>query len=118
MCKSDFQSFVVVVVILEPIVSIEVLKNQLFVDGFWLHWKLYNFQNIPPELISMEVRIGNQTWPISKPLQLSEYVKLKVTKGRTEVKVITTIGNVWNSTETVDVEITPILEPGVFSDMC
>ena len=64
----------------------------------------------------MEVQVGNQTWPISKPLQLSEYVKLNVTTGKTEVKVITTIGNVWSSTETV--EITPFTEPGAFSDMC
>ena len=66
----------------------------------------------------MKVQIGNQTWPISKPLQLSEYVKLKVITGKTEVKVIITIGNVWNSTETVDVEITPVIEPGMFSDLC
>ena len=66
----------------------------------------------------MEVQVGNQTWPISKPLQLSEYVKLNVTIGKTEVKVITTIGNVWNSTETVNMEITSIIEQGVFSDMC
>ena len=88
-------------VISEPDISVEIPKNQSFVDGFWIHWKLYNFEDVPPGYISIEVRAGDQIWEIRNPLNLSEYIELSITQERTEVNVTIAIRNVWTKTKTL-----------------
>ena len=105
------------VLILEPSIFVEISKNDSFVNGFTIQWKLYNFENISEDLITMEVQIGNQTWTISNPLKLSEFVDLTITqKGKREFKVsiIITIGNMWKINKTINVVINKEQPTGVF----
>ena len=103
------------ILILEPAIFIEILKNQSFVNGFIIHWKLYNFENIRADLITMEVQLGNQTWTISDPLKLQEFINLSITQeGRTLVNVIITVGNVWTTKKTIVVVIPKEQPTGVF----
>ena len=90
-----------VVVISEPAILFEIPKNQSFVDGFWIHWKLHNFEGIPSNLILIVLHIGDQTWEISDPLSLTEFIELNIMQERTELNVTITVSNVWTITETV-----------------
>ena len=85
----------------EPRISVEIPKNQSFVDGFWIHWKLYNFGDIPPDMILIILHVGNQTWEITDPLSLSEFVELSIMQERTEISVNVTVRNMWTITETI-----------------
>ena len=106
-----FTSKIFTVLTLEPTFVVEILKNQSFGNGFTIHWKLYYFENIPADLITMEVQVEGQTWTIGDPLKLQEFIDLSITrKGRTEVRVIVTIGNVWTHKKTVVV----VIPTGVF----
>ena len=96
-----------VVVISEPGMSIEIPKNQSFIDGFWIHWKLYNFEDIPSDMILMVLNVGSQTWEITDPLSLSEYIKLGITQERTEINITITVRNMWTMTETVVLTVQP-----------
>ena len=64
----------------------------------------------------MEVQVGNQTWPISNPLKLSEFVNLTITqKGKREfnVSIIITIGNMWKINKSINVVINKEQPTGV-----
>ena len=90
-----------VVIISEQHVSVEIPKNQSFVDGFWIHWKLYNFEDIPPDMILIVLHVGNQTWEVTDPFSLSEFVELSITQEKTEISVVITVRNMWTITETL-----------------
>ena len=80
-------------------------KNQSFVDGFWIHWELNNFENIPQDSISIQVQVGNQIWQISDPLSLSDYIELSIKQERTEIVVIVSVADKWNKSGIVVVTI-------------
>jgi len=92
---------------IEPTIFI-VIPNQSFNKGFWLHWRVNDIENIPQELISLQVNIGDQQWLVGDAHKLSEFVELPLEGDNFEVNITVSVGNVWSEKITTIVTNIPV----------
>ena len=65
-------------------------------------------ENIPQELITLKVNIGDQQWLVGDAHKLSEFVQLPLEGDSFEVNVTVSVGNIWSETITSIVTNIPV----------